>query len=440
MDRSNFYAERLSRMIGVETISASDQTDKSKFYRFHDLLRELFPNLFNVCSFEDHNGSFMLIWKGSSNQDPIMLMNHHDVVEAPGRWKYPPFSGTVAEGKVWGRGTLDTKSGLWAMLQAADELAETGFKPKRDVYFFSACTEETGGKDADAVSKELKEKGVHFYMVLDEGGMILHEPIGGANGTFAMVGLGEKGCAVLKFTARSTGGHASTPGKNTPLVRLGKFMAEVEKSDIFRADLSPAVGEMFSRLSSKMKQPIKFVLKNYKLFKPVLLKILPSISNTAGAMIKTTLAFTMAHGSEGFNVLPQEAWVIGNMRYSHHQGCGKSIEAVKKLAERFNIETEVLDPGYESPVSDYKTDTFKLIESAVSYAYPNVETSPYIMTAASDCRYMSRVSDNCYRFAPFKISHEQMASVHGIDENIDIATLEPAVDFYKYVIEKASAI
>ena len=64
---------------------------------------------------------------------------------------------------------------------------------------------------------------------LDEGGMILQEPVPGVKKAFAMIGVGEKGCADLRFIARSKGGHASMPGKNTPLVRLGKFMAEAEK-------------------------------------------------------------------------------------------------------------------------------------------------------------------------------------------------------------------
>lgn len=395
-DRNEIYAQRLSQMIKTETISSAEANNTDKFYVFHDLLRKLFPNLFSVSKFEDFNGSFILKWEGTTNKDPIMLMNHHDVVEAPGDWKYPPFSGAISEGKVWGRGTLDTKSGLWAMLQAADELAATGYKPNRDIYFFSSCTEETGGKDADFISNLLKERGLHFSFVLDEGGMILNEPIGGAKGTFAMVGLGEKGCAVLKFTARSHGGHASTPGKNTPLVRLGKFMTAVEKSDLFDSDISPAICEMFRRLSEKMSQPLRFILGNARLFKPILLKVIPKISNTAGAMIRTTLAFTMAHGSEGSNVLPQEAWVVGNMRYSHHQGRESSIDAVRILAEKFDIETTVLDPGYPSPISSYENDSFKLIEHAVSASYPDVITSPYLMTAASDCRFMSRISENCF--------------------------------------------
>ena len=406
--RTHTYALQLSRLIQAETISCEKQTDKSKFYTFHQLLREIFPAVFAKCEFEVYDGSILLHWHGSTSNDPILLMNHHDVVEAPGDWKYPPFSGVIAEEKLWGRGTLDTKSGLWAMLQAANELIENGYTPQKDIYFFSGCNEETDGSGADNISRLLQQRGIRFSFVLDEGGMILTEPIGGANGTFAMVGLGEKGCVDLKFIARSTGGHAATPGKNTPLVRLGKFMTAVEKSGIFKSDISPAVAQMFKRIATTMKQPLRFVLGHPGLFKPVLLKAIPLVSSTAGAVLKTTLAFTMANGSEGYNVLPQEAWVIGNMRFSHHQGELDSIRAVKKIADKYDIETVVLQPGFASKLSDYNTDAFRLIENAVSAVFPGVITSPYMMTGASDCRFMSRVSDHCLRFAPFQVNRKSL--------------------------------
>lgn len=435
--RNEAYAAGLSRLIQAETVSVKKQTDKSKFYAFHEVLRKEFPTLFSVCQFEDFDGSILLLWKGETPKNPILLMNHMDVVEASGDWTYPPFSGTIAEGKVWGRGTLDTKGGLWAMLQAGEELAKEGFVPHQDTYFLSSCTEETDGAGANKISQVLQERGIRLAMVLDEGGMILPEPIGGAKGTFAMVGLGEKGYADLKFIARSKGGHASTPGKNTPLVRLGKFMAAVEKSSIFEADIPPAIAKMFKTLSTKMSQPLKFVLGHPGLFKPVLLKVIPSVSGTAGAMLKTTLAFTQAKGSEGANVLPQEAYVVGNMRYSHHQGREASIAAVTALAKKFDIETVVLEPGFPSPLTDSEADVFKLVEKAVSAAFPEVITSPYLMTGASDSRFLSRVCDNCVRFVPFLISQKQMDSVHGIDENVDISTLAPAVDFYKYFLKES---
>ncbi len=434
--RTTIYASRLSKLIQAETVSSDAKGDRTKFYHFHDLLREMFPRLFEICEFEDFNGSILMRWKGQTDELPMMLMNHHDVVEAPGEWRYPPFSGRIAEGRVWGRGTLDNKGGLWAMLQAAEELAEEDFVPKRDIYFVSTCMEECDGSGADSISKALVARGIRFSMVLDEGGMILQDPIGGANGTYAMVGLGEKGCVDLKFIARSSGGHASTPEKDTPLVRLGKFMTEVDKGKIFETKLSPIVCAMFAEISKSMRGYMKLVLGHPKLFAPILTHVIPQVSNAAAAMLKTTVAFTMASGSEGANVLPQEAWVMGNMRYSHHQGGKASIDAITRVAEKYNIETVVLDPGVDSPLSDYRSEAFALVERAVANVFPGVRTSPYVMTGASDCRYMSRVSENCLRFAPFLIDGKQMESIHGINENVELSALAPAVDFYRYVIKE----
>lgn len=434
-DVAKLYAERLSKMIQVETISETNQTDKSKFYKFHDVLRDLFPNVFAECDMMDFDGSFVLRLKGKTDKAPIMLMNHHDVVEATGNWTYPPFGGEIHNGKLYGRGTLDTKGGLFSMLQAAEELIENKFIPEQDIYFVSACTEETDGSGADNISKYFLEKGIEFSFVLDEGGMIISEPIAGAKGEFAIIGVGEKGCADIKFTARSSGGHASTPGKNTPLVRLGKFMAEVEKGKLFRAELSPTVCETFNKIADGMTGPLKFILKHAKLFRPVLVKVIPMISSVAGAMLKTTIAFTMAGGADMANVLPHEAWVVGNMRFSHHQGSKESIEIIKKVAEKYDIETEILDPGFDSPMSDYDSDAFYLVEKAVNKVFDGVITTPYVMTGASDCRCMSRVSKNCLRFIPFIVSDEQLESVHGFDENVDIENLSKAVEFYKYIME-----
>ena len=435
--RTKQYAESLSRLIQAETISTPDQGDLTKFYQFHDLLRQVFPALFEVAEYTDLYGSILLRWPGKTSEAPILFANHHDVVEAPGKWRYPPFSGAVAYGKIWGRGVLDTKGGLWAMLQAAEELVKDGYVPERDIYFFSDCAEETDGCGADALSRRFEEQGLRFSMVLDEGGMILNEPISGADGSFALVGVGEKGSADLKFISRSNGGHASTPGKNTPLVQLGKFMAAVEKSSIFKAELSPVIATMFKKFAPTMSWPLSFVMGHPKLFEPLFLRVIPAISATAGAMLKTTLAFTMAQGSEGSNVLPQEAWVMGNMRFSHHQGGPASIEAVRKLADKFYIETQVVDPGFSSPLSDHHSGPFALVERAVSAVFPGVITTPYIMTGASDCRFFSRFCDNCLRFTPFRITNDQLSRVHGTDENLDLTELVPAVEFYKYIMMEA---
>ena len=89
---------------------------------------------------------FKLLWIGKNqNLDPIILISHLDVVPAEGKWTYPPFSGEIVDGKLFGRGTLDTKGGLYCMLEAAEELIKDNFVPNQDIYFESACTEEVDG-------------------------------------------------------------------------------------------------------------------------------------------------------------------------------------------------------------------------------------------------------------------------------------------------------
>ena len=435
---NDIYAAKLAAMIRQETVSENGQSDLSKFYAFHDLLRELFPSLFAVCEFREFQGSILMRWPGRERPEParqgLFLMNHHDVVQAAGSWIHPPFSGEIADGKLWGRGALDDKGPLFGMLQAAEELVSEGFVPARDVWFESACTEEIMGEGADTISQWLREQGYRFEMVLDEGGMILTEPIGGAKGDFAMIGVGEKGCADIRFVAKSLGGHASAPPKNTPLVRLGKFMSYVDRSEIFDVQLSPVLCEMLRRLAPHMEGVSAKAMARPEKYAPLIKRIMAKSSPTAAALLKTTIAFTRASGSGGNNVIPDEAWVIGNMRYSHHQGKEKSLAAITKAAKRYGIEPEVLDPGFESPVSDWNGSAFRLVEDAVGKVFPGTACSPYIMTGASDSRFMSRISDQCIRFAPFHITDEQMASIHGANENVDVRSLLPAVQFYKIII------
>ncbi|MBR5756018.1 MAG: M20/M25/M40 family metallo-hydrolase, partial [Firmicutes bacterium] len=163
-------------------------------------------------------------------------------------------------------------------------------------------------------------------------------------------------------------------------------------------------------------------------------KLLGSSPKTA-AMLRTTISFTMAQGSKGTNIIPAEAWVIGNMRYSHHQGRDASIEAAKKLAAKYDIETEVLDPGQETAVTDYRGEAYRLVAEAVKTVFPGTVPTPYIMTGASDSRFFRRVCDQCICFLPFKIDDAQLNSIHAADENINLGSLAPAVDFYRCLMK-----
>lgn len=438
-EREKQYLCDLSLMIQKETISSDEvgENNISKFLEFHELLRQIFPNLFSHVKYENFDGSMLLKWEGKDKSKfPALFMNHMDVVEVSGKWEHEAFSGDVDEERIWGRGTLDNKGGLFAMLKAADELITEGFVPSRDIFFESSCNEETTGKGADLISQTLEARNIKFDVVFDEGGMIMREPIAGAKGMFAMVAMGEKGCCDLKFSAVSDGGHASAPPKDSPLIRLAKFMVEVEKKDPFQKEIGQVTKEMFLRLSPYMKKG-GFLMKHIGFFAPLVKWLLPRLSPTAGAMIKTTIAFTMAEGSKGTNVLPQEAWVIGNMRFSHHEGREESIKKIATIAEKYNIKIAVLDEGIQSPIADCNSKYFNLIERAAKEAYPELEAAiPYIMTGASDARFFNRFCSNCYRFLPFLIDEAQLQSIHGINENLYKDNLIPAVDYYKILMRE----
>ncbi|MBE5957164.1 MAG: M20/M25/M40 family metallo-hydrolase [Lachnospiraceae bacterium] len=437
-ERSVGYGKQLAKMVQKETISSRFDPDRTKFLEFHEVLEELFPNVHKTCEKHVFNGSLLYKWLGKTDKDPILFMSHQDVVEAGGTWEHEPFSGHIDEtGRVWGRGTVDTKASLFCIFTAFEELIKEGYVPEVDVYIGSSCTEEWSGEGAPATVAYLKEQGIELALVLDEGGMILEEPVGGVKGTYAMIGLVEKGYGDVKFIAKSNGGHASAPTKNTPLVRLGKFMAEVEKHSPFESKFSPTLEEMFKRMAPNMDLGMKVIFANMWLFKPLLLKLLPSISSAAGAMLHTTLAFTTAKGSDGLNVLPQEAYVTGNMRFIHHQPNKESIEAVAAVAKRYDIETEIIYQDDPCPVVDYHSEAFRLVEETVREIYPGIGTCPYIMTGGTDAKYYGEVSKNCIRFAPLYIDQQQYGSVHALNENIYQGVLPMGVDFYKAVIKKS---
>lgn len=442
-ERTKRCAEHLSRMIRCETVSVEENPSLEKFAKFYTLLKELFPSIFQAAEATVIGGSLVLRWRGTDpSKLPVLFMNHSDTVEAQGEWKHPPFSGEIAEGKVWGRGTLDTKGGLWGMLEAADELAAEGFVPDCDIWFESSCCEEVTipGYGAKNVAEVFAERGLHFSMILDEGGMMLFEPIGGAKGTFAMVGVGERGCASLRFTARGNGGHGSTPERNTPLVRLGKFMADADANRMFEVQIAPAIQELFRRLAPTVQGPLKFVYGHPEWFGFLLKKVMPSVSATSRALVQSTIAFTMAEGSEGMNVIPAEASVVGNMRVSHHQGFQGSLDAITRVAEKYDLEVTVIEQPDESRLSDYNGNAFRLIERAVGETFPGVIPAPYIMTGCSDARYMDQLGDSCFRFVPFLINAEQMESIHGLNECVDVSTLEQAVDFYRILMKGAGNV
>ena len=433
-ERAKGYAKALSRMVQCETVSHAGLDEREKFLTFHALLEKLFPLVHQKLEKTELDGNLLFYWRGRSSERSIVLMSHQDVVPAEGSWQHAPFSGDIADGKVWGRGSADTKCSVFAFFQAVEELLAQGFVPPQDVYLSSSCTEEYGGPGCQMLVDELKRRGVKPWLVCDEGGGIITEPVAGIPGNFAMMGVFEKGKADVKFTARSGGGHASAPPKNSPIARLAAFIHRVETRSPFKKRFGPEVAAMFRRLSPYAGFGLRLLFGNLWLFSPLLKLVMPKLSAQAGALLKTTIAFTMQSGSDACNVLPQAASVWANMRFIPHQGMEESLSIVRTLAAKYGLETEVLSAGDYTLPTDIHGEAWQYTVQAVEKTFPGLPACPYVMTGATDSRFYQQICDSVIRFAPVIYGPEQMKGMHGIDENLEYNCLPGAVDFYKNLI------
>lgn len=430
------YAKVLSDMIKVSTVSKARGEDYSDFLQLQKVMERHYPNIFATLEKHDFEGNILRCWKGTNpSKGAILLMGHQDVVPAAEKeWTRDPFSGAIEDGCIHGRGAMDCKSTLSAEWDAVEELIAEGFTPEEDIWLFSSVNEEISGGGAIDAAKYLKEKGIRLNAVLDEGGAVIGNVFPGLSKPCAAIGIVEKGFCNIKFTARGKGGHASTPPKNTPIARLGMFISEVEKTDPFKRELVTPIPEMFESIAGHLIFPLRLVMSNLWLFKGLLAKVLPLFSPMAGAFVRTTCAFTMAEGSEAPNVIPDCASVICNMRPSVHQKAEESIDVLRRIAKKYDIETEVLLSRDPSNVADHSGKEFKYLQKCIEKAIPDVVPIPYLMTGGTDCRQFELVSDNCLRFTPTRLTPEQLAAMHAANESIGVSALAEGVKFYKYYI------
>ena len=433
------YASDLSALVKIPTVSKKQEEEYPDFLVFQEKLKELFPLFFAKAENHDIEGNLLRHIPGSDpKRGALLLMGHQDVVPAEGQtgWQRDPFSGEIADGCVWGRGAMDCKSTLCCELEAVEELLRAGYEFKEDFWFFAARNEENSGGGSDAAAEYLKNKGIRLNVVMDEGGAVVDNMIPGLKYPASGVGVVEKGFVNVKFIARSAGGHASTPPKNTPIARLSAFVTEVEKKDVFKKKMVTPIPEMFGYVTPYLPFVFRFMLGNLWLFKGLVTRVLAMVSPMAGALVKTTAAFTMSGGSAAANVLPDEAWIICNMRPSVHQNADESVAAIKKIADKYDIETEVLYKRDASAVTDSGSDEFRFLMDCISACLPDTVPTPYMMTGGTDSRRFEIVCDNVLRFTPTRLTPAQIAAMHAANENVGVKALAEGVKTYKYYIEK----
>ena len=385
--------------------------------------------------------SILLHWQGKKHDKPVVLMSHLDTVDAnEDNWQKKAFAGEIIGDEIYGRGTLDTKSTVFSFYKACEELIKENYVPEQDIYLFSSTDEEISGLGAKKAVDFLKEKKVKPFLVLDEGGAIVTNALPTVKKPLAMVGILEKGYANIKISAKSFGGHSSTPPKNTPIARLAKFINEVETKFPFKTEMIKEVEDIFKNTAPFMKGLNRFLFVNMWLFKSLITNLLPKMSPYGRALLSTTIAFTMIKGSDAENVIPEEAYVIANIRTHPIQDVATSFKVLEELAKKYNLEAEIISSRETSPMTKTNSLAYKYLEDTIAKIFPDAKTSPYIMLGGTDCRFFTEISEGALRFSPIRMDNSELKKMHGVDESIRITTLVEAVNFYQTIIKNIGGI
>ena len=443
-ERALYYAERLAKMINCKTVWSASGENDAEFRRFYALLDELFPTLTaRARRLTFGGGCFVYIIDGGDAKENIMLMSHHDVVDGSPLWSSDPFGAVIKDGKLYGRGTIDTKTPLFAELQATEELLAAGWEPRGfNLYIASSNNEEVSGDGMLLAARYFKENGIRFSTVLDEGGAITEGQIPGVKAKSAVVAVHEKSRhSFICRTDLALKGHGGFGGaSDNALERLSGFIAEVteRRGKIYRGKFHPEVRATFGRHAPYMSFPLSLLFGNIGLFSPLIKKIMMGIP-AASAMLATSVSFTsgFAGDAEAPHLRAKSAEATMFIRCIREEDLYRGLEKIKKIADKWGISIEGAERDW-CPPTDFTGEAFSTVERLLERNFPDAVVAPFLLTAGTDARRLGEVADAILRFAPIDLSKKQFATIHAEDENIGIKNIGECVVFYRDFLRTVS--
>ena len=460
--------DALRELVVCKTVSYMDPAleDDAEFEKLISKLPTLYPHVFEVCEFTRLPDRGLLFrWKGKTQGAPAVLMAHYDVVPVDeSGWDKPAFEGVIADGCLWGRGTLDTKGTVNGVLFSANHLMAEGFVPDHDVYFAFSGGEEVNGRGAVHIVDYFEKMGIEPAFVLDEGGAVVEDVFPGVKSPCGLIGIAEKGMMNVRYTAKSQGGHASAPKPGAPVDRLSRACSRVVSLPR-KISLTPPAALMFDTLGRYSTFAYKVIFSNIKLFLPVLSLITKKSGGELNALLRTTVAFTQMQGSSAPNVIPPEASMVSNIRLNPADSMDSMLAYLKKTVDDEGVEITVEggprdtnqsafeskgsrveeDPSskHEEPSSQSRGSNFNpsristtdsegwnTVASAVASTWKGCIVSPYLMVQCSDSRHYGRISDKVYRFSAMDLTSEERATIHGHNERVRLEAIQRTVEFY----------
>lgn len=417
----------LSEAVRINTTSYMDtaKIDYPAFDELHRKLQEWYPAIMKQGEYKEIDYSILIRIQGSdSSLKPALFMAHQDVVPVvqgtEKDWLHGPFSGDIADGYIWGRGTLDIKNMLIAELESMEYLLAHGRKLRRTVYLAFGQDEETVGTGAIQIARYLKEQKVELEYVLDEGGRVGSGDAFGADIAVGSIGMYEKGYADLKLSAESRGGHSSNPFNGTSLGALAKAIAAIVDHPLENV-LPECAKETLRILTPYMHEgPFKEAVRDIAANEQEIIRLFLAHPDL-NSQIHTTIAPTMiSGGSQAGNVMPQHMEAVINFRLAPQDTDAGLLEHCRKLAGD-DIKAEFIVANEASRQSRFDTEGFRSLQQVLSHYFGDIVFVPSVNTTATDARSYEEICDCCMRFGPFLEQEDiRAAGVHGTNERISV--------------------
>jgi acetylornithine deacetylase/succinyl-diaminopimelate desuccinylase-like protein len=363
---------------------------------------------------------------GGSDGPTLVYLGHVDTVVAdPEDWEHGPWSGDIADGFLWGRGTLDMKNQVAAEAVAAANLARQGWRPARGALkLVFVADEETGG---DVGARWLTEKHpdkVRCDLLINEGAGAYFDY--GGTRRYGVC-CGEKGIFRFTLTASGVAGHASLPraGDNA-LVKLAPPLARLAASQP-GYDLTEAPRAMLTALGEDGDDPVAAITR--------IAATAPELRTALEPMLGVTLVPTVVHASDAINVIPSRARLTVDCRVP--PGFGEDValarigEALGDAAGGLKLEFFERTIGNSSPVRSSLMDA---VTGWVRDADPGASVVPMILPGFSDSGWFREAFPECVAYGFFPQRHQSLLEteplIHSANERIDVRDLGFAAGCY----------
>ncbi|DBA81464.1 TPA: hypothetical protein ACH3X1_007247 [Trebouxia sp. C0004] len=443
--------DRLVNFLKFRTVSNSDMLQShaqnpEQFRLAHKHLHQSYPSVWkqlNVEVIAEH--SLLIQWQGRDmSLKPVLFVSHIDVVPATegvsSEWSKPPFGGEIFDNFIYGRGAMDLKFMVIALLEAVTELLKSGWtRPERTLYLAFGHDEEVGGdRGAGAMASLLASRGVTLDFVVDEGGpilvdglpLLLRTPI-----QIALVGTAEKGFNSVIANVSGKGGHAMAPptDHSTVPASMSALVLSVDQHPP-ATHLVPPVTHFMKALAPACPNPVlRFVLSHCenRFLGYLLAKLLARSSANTAAVVRTTVGVTRMNAGTADNVLPDTGAVLFNFRLLPGHSLNYPLQYLQKhLSGKVKLQQAGGQKARKAtPVSSPFNEQFDIVARAIyETVHPEqgIVVAPHLMTGASDSRhYLDITANGVYRFFPLfmNLTAGDVSRVHGIDERIKVGLL-----------------